>query len=48
LIVDSDEERGVSTVLNAAALTYVAAVVTAALQLLYYASLVFGMGRRRN
>jgi Zn-dependent membrane protease YugP len=48
LIVDSDEERGVSTVLNAAALTYVAAVVTAALQLLYYASLVLGMGRRRN
>jgi Zn-dependent membrane protease YugP len=48
LIAGSDEERGVSTVLNAAAMTYVAAVVTAALQLLYYASMVLGMGRRRN
>jgi Zn-dependent membrane protease YugP len=48
LIAGTDEERGVSTVLNAAALTYVAAVVTAALQLFYYASLVLGMGRRRN
>jgi Zn-dependent membrane protease YugP len=49
LISGSDEERGVSTVLNAAAMTYVAAVVTAALQLLYYGSMVLGMGgRRRN
>ena len=48
LIAGTDEERGVSTVLNAAAMTYVAAVVTAALQLFYYASLVLGMGRRRN
>ncbi len=49
LISGSDEERGVNTVLNAAALTYVAAVVTAALQLLYYVFLVGGMGgRRRN
>ena len=49
LIAGTDEERGVNTVLNAAALTYVAAVVTAALQLFYYASLVLGMGgRRRN
>jgi len=46
LIAGTDEERGVSTVLNAAALTYVAAVVTAALQLFYYASLVLGMGGR--
>jgi uncharacterized protein len=49
LIAGSDEERGVSTVLNAAALTYVAAVVSAAMQLLYYVTLVTGMsGRRRN
>jgi uncharacterized protein len=48
LIGGSDEERGVNTVLNAAALTYVAAVVTAALQLLYYVFLVGGMGGRRR
>jgi len=47
-IISSEEERsGVNTVLNAAALTYVAALFTAILQLLYYASLVLGMGRRR-
>ncbi len=40
LIQTAEEERGVNAVLNAAALTYVAALVTAALQLLYYASLV--------
>lgn len=48
LIVGEDEERGVNNVLNAAALTYVAALVTAVLQLLYYATLVLGMGRRRS
>jgi Zn-dependent membrane protease YugP len=47
LIMGEDEQRGVNNVLNAAALTYVAALVTAVLQLLYYASLVLGMGRRR-
>jgi hypothetical protein len=47
-IITSDEERGgVNHVLNAAAMTYVAGLITAILQLLYYASLVFGMGRRR-
>ena len=46
-IIQSDEEqRGVNAVLNAAALTYVAGLVTAILQLLYYVSLVSG-GRRR-
>jgi len=46
-IIQSDEERrGVNAVLNAAALTYVAALVTAVLQLLYYVFLVGG--RRRN
>jgi len=48
LIVGEDEARGVNSVLNAAALTYVAALITAALQLLYYATMVLGMGRRRR
>jgi Zn-dependent membrane protease YugP len=48
LIAGMDEERGVNTVLNAAALTYVAAVVSAAMQLLYYATLVLGMGGRNR
>jgi Zn-dependent membrane protease YugP len=48
LIQGADEQRGVNTVLNAAALTYVAGLVTAVLQLLYYVSLVGGMGRRRR
>ena len=47
LIVGQEETRGVNNVLNAAALTYVAALLTAVLQLLYWASLVLGMGRRR-
>ncbi len=46
-IIQTDEEkRGVNNVLNAAALTYVAGLVTAVLQLLYYVSLVGG--RRRS
>jgi len=48
LIVGEDEDRGVNKVLNAAALTYVAALVTAVMQLLYFASLVMGMGGRRR
>lgn len=45
-IIQSDEEmRGVNNVLNAAALTYVAGLVTAILQLLYYVSLVSGRSR---
>jgi Zn-dependent membrane protease YugP len=47
VIVGDDEMRGVNNVLNAAALTYVAALITAVLQLLYFASMVFG-GRRRS
>jgi uncharacterized protein len=46
IIQTEEERRGVNTVLNAAALTYVAGLVTAILQLLYYVSLVGG-GRRR-
>ena len=45
IIQTSEEQRGVNAVLNAAALTYVAGLVTAILQLLYYVSLV--SGRRR-
>lgn len=48
LILDEHERRGVNNVLNAAALTYVAGLVTAVLQLLYYVSLVGGLGRRRD
>jgi Zn-dependent membrane protease YugP len=46
LIITEEEQRGVNAVLNAAAMTYVAALFTAVLQLLYWASLVAG-GRRR-
>jgi Zn-dependent membrane protease YugP len=48
IIQGEDEMRGVNNVLNAAALTYVAGLVTAILQLLYYISLVGGIGRRRS
>jgi len=48
-IIQTDEEaRGVNQVLNAAALTYVAGLITAVLQLLYYVLLVSGGGRRRG
>lgn len=47
LISTRDEQRGVNAVLNAAALTYVAALVTALMQLLYFTMLVAGGGRRR-
>ena len=48
LISGSEEIRGVNQVLNAAALTYVAALITAVLQLLYYASMLVGIGRNRD
>ncbi len=48
LIYSEEEMHGVNQVLNAAALTYVAALVTAVLQLLYYATLVLSMGGRRR
>ncbi len=47
IIQTDDEARGVSAVLNAAALTYVAGLLTAILQLIYYALMVMGGGRRR-
>jgi len=42
IIYSEQERKGVNNVLNAAALTYVAALVTAVLQLLYFASLITG------
>jgi Zn-dependent membrane protease YugP len=48
MIVGEDERRGVNNVLNAAALTYVAGLVTAVMQLLYFVSMVGGMGGRRR
>lgn len=48
LIAGDDEMGGVNHVLNAAAMTYVAALITAVLQLLYWVTLVMGMGRRRD
>jgi Zn-dependent membrane protease YugP len=48
LIYGDEEQRGVSSVLNAAAMTYVAALATAVLQVLYYVTLVGGMGGRRR
>lgn len=45
-IIQTEEEmRGVNNVLNAAALTYVAALVTAIMQLLYYVFLLGGRSR---
>lgn len=48
IIQTEEEQRGVNEVLNAAALTYVAGLITAIMQLLYYVLLVSGMGRRRD
>jgi Zn-dependent membrane protease YugP len=48
IIQGEEEQSGVNNVLNAAALTYVAGLATAVLQLLYYVLLVGGMGRRRS
>lgn len=45
IISGQEEMAGVNNVLNAAALTYVAGLVTAILQLLYYVSLVSGRSR---
>ncbi len=47
IVSGEDERAGVNNVLNAAALTYVAGLAAAILQLLYFVSLVGG-GRRRG
>lgn len=46
LVTTVEEERGVSQVLNAAALTYVAAIASSVLQLMYFASMIGGRRRR--
>lgn len=47
IIQGAREKQGVNSVLNAAALTYVASLFTAVMQLLYWISLVSGGSRRR-
>ncbi len=46
-LVNTEEAKGVSSMLNAAALTYIAGAAQAVMQLLYFALLIFG-GRRRD
>lgn len=48
LLADPDERRGVKSVLDAAAMTYVAGLAAALAQLLYYVFLIGGIGRRRR
>jgi hypothetical protein len=48
IVAGPDEQDGVNSVLNAAALTYVAGLAAALLQLLYFVSLVSGMAGRRR
>jgi Zn-dependent membrane protease YugP len=48
VIQTEEEQRGVNQVLNAAALTYVAGLITAVMQLLYYVFLIGGLGGRRR
>lgn len=48
IVVGQDEQNGVNKVLNAAAFTYVAALLTSIMQLLYFVGMVGGMGGRRR
>ncbi len=48
MIAGEDERRGVNNVLNAAALTYVAGLFAAVMQLLYFISMVGGVSGRRR
>ena len=48
IIQTEQEKKGINEVLNAAALTYVASLFTAVMQLLYWISVVSGGGRRRR
>ncbi|NPA30430.1 MAG: zinc metallopeptidase [Chloroflexi bacterium] len=48
IVRTAEEVKGVNQVLNAAALTYVASFVNAAVQLLYYVLLASSLGRRRS
>ncbi len=46
IAVGEVQSKGVNAVLDAAALTYVAALATAVLQVLYYVLMLAGLGRR--
>ena len=48
MIGGEDERKGVNNVLNAASLTYVAGLIAAVMQLLYFISMVGGIGGRRR
>ena len=48
MVTSSEQMSGVNAVLDAAAMTYVAALATAILQVLYWVSLLGGFGRRRR
>lgn len=48
LVQTQRDKKGVDAMLNAAAFTYVAALAASILQLLYYVSLVGGLGGRRR
>ncbi len=48
IVMNDKEKHGVNSVLTAAAMTYVAALATAVMQVLYYVSLLGGMGGRRR
>ncbi len=48
MVTSESEQRGVRQVLNAAALTFFAAIASSVLQLLYFVSLAGGTGRRRG
>ena len=48
LMSSPEEQRGVNSVLDAAAMTYVAGLAAALFQLLYYVFLVAGLGGRRR
>jgi Zn-dependent membrane protease YugP len=48
MISSVDEQRGVNAVLNAAAFTYIAALASSVMQLLYWVSLLGGFSRRRR
>ncbi|MBN1440227.1 MAG: zinc metallopeptidase [Anaerolineales bacterium] len=48
MLPGAEDIRGVNEVLNAAAMTYVAGLATAVMQLLYYVTLLGGMGGRRR
>jgi uncharacterized protein len=48
LLMSEEDKRGTNEVLDAAAFTYVAALATAVLQVLYYVTLLGGIGGRRR